>query len=339
MSTQAEHRLKPELLDTFLAPYGLNRTGLEFLGYSQNYVYSCRRDTGRCILRVSQGRYRTKTQVEAELAWIRFLSSRGVNVCQPIPTMTGESCLEFTLDADRYILTCFEHAPGRRLSPQEIGAPHYFKLGQLLGQMHTQSTAFIPGSETVARPQWYDSRLLRQDIVNHRENLPERFCESVSELLQQLQQLPTSSTTYGLIHGDVSFNNCFLDANDLWLFDFDNCEYGHFLQDLATVLYDTIYCRSLNKFADPGLDDRIASLWKPFWSGYETTGPGQRVPPIELKQFFLLREAVIYIHYHRILDVRSVNDYFRAGLEVMRSNVERQEHQIDFAAISNLSCE
>jgi amicoumacin kinase len=334
MSSQAEHGLKPDRLAPFLVPYGLNQAGLEFLGYSQNYVYACQRESGKCILRISHGRYRTKIQVEAELTWIQFLTSRGIKACSPIPAMNGELCLAFGLDGDHYIVTCFENAPGQRLLPQEIGPQLYYKLGQLLGKMHRESAAFVVNEGTAVRPHWFDSRLIREDVAQHRANLPDRFCESVSDLLHQLQELPVSSTTYGLIHGDVSFNNCFLYEDDLWIFDFDNCEQGHFLQDVATVLYDTIYCRALNKFADPALNDRIAPLWETFWAGYVTAGPQRHVPAIELKRFFLLREAVIYIHYHRILDQRNVSETFRAGLDVMRSNVERQQHQVDFVALA-----
>jgi Ser/Thr protein kinase RdoA (MazF antagonist) len=42
----------------------------------------------------------------------------------------------------------------------------------------------------------------------------------------------------GLVHGDISFTNVFLDGGTLTLFDFDNCEVGTVVQDLATVLYD-----------------------------------------------------------------------------------------------------
>ncbi|MDB6003107.1 MAG: hypothetical protein JWR15_94 [Prosthecobacter sp.] len=55
--------------------------------------------------------------------------------------------------------------------------------------------------------------------------------------------------------------------------------------------------------------------------------------PLLLERFFLLREAVIYVHYHRTLDVPTLDHSFKAGLEVMRKNVERQEHQVDFGRL------
>lgn len=103
-----------------------------------------------------------------------------------------------------------------------------------------------------------------------------------------------------------------MDGDLLWIIDFDNCEHGHFVQDFATILYDSIYCRVLNKFAD---------------AGSTTASPRYR-----------LREAVIYIHYYRTLDVPALDDSFKAGLEVMRTNIENQEHQVDVARLERL-CE
>jgi amicoumacin kinase len=39
---------------------------------------------------------------------------------------------------------------------------------------------------------------------------------------------------------------------------------------------------------------------------------------------------VMYVHYHRTMDVAEMSDSFKAGLEVMRKNVESQTHQVDF---------
>jgi len=65
-------------------------------------------------------------------------------------------------------------------------------------------------------------------------------------------------------------------------------------------------------------------------SGYAKTVTLKEIDPLLLKKFFLLREAIVYVHYLRTLDLRNVNNSFKAGLEVMRQNVESQEHQVDF---------
>ncbi|MDI1315437.1 phosphotransferase [Prosthecobacter sp.] len=315
-------------------PYGLAPGELEFLRSSQNHVYLCRRDGEKFILRVSKERHRDLADVEAELAWVEFLSARRVDVCRPIPTLGGEACVALCLDGENHVATCFEHAPGAKITPQDIAPPVYEKLGGVLAQMHTH-TLDLPGNHAAqARAPWHESRLLREDVAGLQGRLSPQFSASLADLIHELQALSVNPKTYGLIHADACLGNCFLEDDRLWIFDFDNSEKGHFIQDFATILYDSIYCRVLNKFADAGLNDRMAPLWAGLWKGYSKSGPLTEIDPLQLKRFFLLREAVIYIQYHRTLDVLTLDDSFKAGLEVMRTNVENQEHQVDFRQLS-----
>lgn len=311
-------------------PYGLAPDDLEFVRSNQNHVYLCRREDKRCILRISTGRHRSRDRVEAELAWIEHLAAQGVRVCRPIPALNGEICVAMNVGDTACIVTCFEHAPGRKIMPSDIAPPIYEQLGGMLAELHSQTLKLPASHAAQARPHWHESRLLNEDVEELRASLPPRFVGSLQDLMQKLRKLPVAPGSFGLIHADACLGNCFLDDGRLWIFDFDNCEHGHLVQDFATILYDSIYCRVLNQFADDGLNDRIAPLWAGLWRGYSKTGPLQALDALLLKQFFLLREAVIYIHYHRVLNVPAQEASFKAGLEVMRQNVEDQAHQVDF---------
>lgn len=318
-------------------PYGLAAGDLEFLRSSQNHVYLARRGGERLILRVSKGRHRTCADVEAELAFVEFLAARGMNVCKPVPTCDGEPCVALSLDGESHVVTCFEHAPGRKITPEDIAPPIYEKLGAVLARLHTHALELPPGHAALVRGHWHESRLLREDMAGLEERVSPEFCASVTGLTHKLRAVPVNPTSHGLLHADACLGNCFLHEDKLWIFDFDNCEHGHFVQDFATILYDSIYCRVLNKFADAGLNDRIAPLWEGLWRGYSATGPLAEMDAVQLKRFFLLREAVICGHYHRTLDVPSLDDSFKAGLEVMRTNVENQEHQVDFESLAGIT--
>ncbi|WP_395741622.1 phosphotransferase enzyme family protein [Prosthecobacter sp.] len=330
--------IQQDLLALLCQPYGLTPGDLQFVRSNQNHVYLCQRREGRGILRISTGRHRTPAQVEAELAWIGFLAAQGVRVCRPVPALNGEPFLSLRIGDTSHIVTCFEHAPGRKIVPEDIAPPVYEKLGDLLAGLH-RHTRHLPADHAAqARPPWHESRLLREDVAELRGRLPPSFLESVADLMMKLRDLPLTPETYGLVHGDACLGNCFLDGDRLWIFDFDNCEHGHFAQDFATILYDSIYCRTLNQFADEGLNDRIAPLWAGLWKGYAAAaGPFHAIGALALKRFFLLREAVIYIHYHRTLDVESAAGSFKAGLEVMRRNVEAQQHQVDFERLAGMT--
>ncbi|WP_050024813.1 phosphotransferase [Verrucomicrobium sp. BvORR034] len=321
-------------LQAFVEPYGLHVDGLQHLGSSQNHVYRARHPSGAdYVVRISAGRFRTRAEVAAELAWITFLSGQGLRVCAPIATQEGELCTLHTVEGQPCIVTCFQHAPGIRVGAEHLSVGLYKGLGRLLGELHAGAVRFGASVAHWERGHWHESRLICQDLEAMGGLATGRFRSSVAELVRDLRGWPVDSSTYGPVHGDVSFGNCHVHEGELWLFDFDNAEHGYFVQDLATVLYDSVYCKVLNKFADPGLTDRMLPLWQAVWEGYQETGVVKALDAEQLRKFFLLREAVIYIHYHRVLDVKAVSDSFKAGLEIMRENVERQEHQVEFPAV------
>ncbi|WP_038164058.1 phosphotransferase [Verrucomicrobium sp. BvORR106] len=321
-------------LQTFVEPYGIPVDGLQHLGSSQNHVYRARHPSGAdCVVRISEGRHRTKAEVEAELEWVSHLSSMGLRVCPPLLTEEGVTCVEGSINGQTCLVTCFEQAPGEKVKAADLGPDLYRKLGALVGQLHAGVATFETSGAEWKRPHWHQSRLICQDLAALEGQVSDAFRSSVADLVDSLRSWPVDSSTYGPVHGDVSLGNCHLHEGELWLFDFDNAEHGYFAQDLATVLYDSVYCKVLNKFADPGLTDRMLPLWQAVWDGYQETGLVKELDAEQMRKFFLLREAVIYIHYHRVLDVKTVSESFKTGLEVMRENVERQEHQVEFAVV------
>lgn len=322
----------PEQLQHLVEPYGLRGEALRHLGGSQNHVYGARHASGRnSVIRISVGRHRTRDEVEAELAWISHLSGMGVRVCPVILSDEGEGCVVRSVGQSECLVTSFEMAPGAKVEKVELTPALYEKLGALVGQLHAGAVSFGRSLESIwQRPRWDQSRLICQDLEAMGDAVSPAFRSSVADLVSSLRGGDVSSSTYGPVHGDVSFGNCHLHEGELWLFDFDNTEHGYFVQDLATVLYDAVYCKVLNKFADPGLTGRMLPLWQAVWKGYQETGVVKKLDAEQLQKCFLLREAVIYLHYHRVFDVKTVSGSFKAGLEVMRQNVERQEHQVAF---------
>lgn len=326
--------IEKESLRKLVSPFGVEVSELEFLQASQNVVYRITRGTQQSIVRVSKGRHRTESLVEAELQWIQFLVSQGINVCQPVPTLDGALCHSCEIDQVTHVVTCFEHAPGAQMSRQDANEKTFEKLGRLTGEMHQAASRFETKGCKVDRQQWDESRLLNEDFVEQNQHISERFKSSVRDLIHDLNQAHRSRDSFGMLHADINFINLFEDDGELWIFDFDNCEYGYFIQDLSTVLWDSIYARELNKFADDGLSARIKPLWQSFLKGYFKTDPSEGLDLSQLRKFFLLREAIIYVHFHQVIKAEDMDESFRRGLQVMRENVERQQHQVDFDFIS-----
>jgi Ser/Thr protein kinase RdoA (MazF antagonist) len=310
------------VLETIVEPLGYAPADLRWVRSSQNCVYECARDRPS-ILRISHGRGRTIEQVEAELAWIDDLAAQGLPVCPAIPSSAGRRCERIVEHGQEYLVVQFQRAPGRKVELAESDAAMYGQLGELTGRLHEASFGRRSGAETrYARPLWHESRLLRSDLQRYAASQV-GFRTQVMQLISRLAE--QTQPALGLVHADIHFGNLFVDHGQLWIFDFDNCEYGTVEQDLATVLYDAIYCRVLMTVPPDGRSEAIASRWSSFSRGYCSVRGHAPLDEERLRQFLVLREAIIYLHYHRVLDMPTVAPSFLAGLEEMRQNVERGE--------------
>jgi Ser/Thr protein kinase RdoA (MazF antagonist) len=197
----------------------------------------------------------------------------------------------------------------------------------LIGDMHTSAMTATKQGFRVQRADWKMSRLLTNDMETTLAPLTAPFRQGVGSLVSDIGRLPTTATNYGLIHSDVNAGNCHIDGEQLRIFDFDNCEYGYFLQDLATFLYDTLYSKTVKHVPAAELTSAVGTLWNATLEGYFQSGPALDFSADELCRFFLLREAILYTHYHRILPSESWSDPFLAE---MRRHVETRSHPLDF---------
>jgi len=326
----SQTHLNQILLTTDIEP---NR--LEFIQMSQNYVYRYSDINDQKILRISTGRDRTKSQIEAELSWVNYLADYGINTCRPIKLEDGRLLESIEINGENNILTLFEHAPGKQVERKTADEATFESIGRLTGEMHTVAHHFSQDTkQPLDRPLWKESRLLNHDVESLKGTFSKSTLRSINQLIQSISNTPKTDRNFGMIHADINCMNLHRSNDDLWIYDFDNCEYGYFTQDLATILWDSIYCKVLNKFADEGMNARIEPLWAALLKGYSATSPMKVLDLTLLKKLFILREATIYIHYHRTLNLTEVGDSFHKGLEVMKNNIEALDHQVDFTFIS-----
>jgi amicoumacin kinase len=315
--------ISPAHLTMILDRFGVRAADAKLLGHSQNQVYGCLIDGQPAVIRISVDRHRTAAQIEAELAWIEDLANQGVPICRPRPSIRGLLCEQIILDGKEYLAVRFDHAPGHRIAPEDINAALYRDLGRITAQLHT-ATIDRNGSAPYisARPHWHESRLLNEDVIRHTPPHAEPFRACVRQLIDDIRRVPIDPRQYGLLHADISFSNTFVQEGRLTIFDFDNCERGWIAQDFATVLYDSIYCKLVNRVPGELLGDRISQAWGSFRQGYATVREMPIVEPKFLRQFLILREAIIYVHYQRTLDRAKLTESQRIGIDEMRKNVE-----------------
>jgi len=290
---------------------------------SQNEVFEVDSDYGDAsILRVSLGRGRTFDEVEAELDWIEDLAARGIDVCRPRRSPAGRRCERIEEGDTTLLAVHFDRAPGRKIVRADVDRSLYASLGALTGKLHAAS--FDHSERQPIRQAWHQSRLLTTDLDLY-AGASETFRSAVGKLIDELKALPLPQR---LVHADISFGNTFLDGSNLWIFDFDNCETAPVEQDLATVLYDGTLCHFMNQAPSDRLSETVREHWHAFLEGYRSVRDAS-FDTDALRKFVVLREAIIYVHYLRILDFSILSDATLKGIDRMRENVERGTTEID----------
>jgi len=331
-------RIIPDELDEHalaeaVSLFGLDANSVRLIGFSQNYVYTAQGPQGKRIVRISIGRHQSYKQIESELKWVCWLGKRGFNVALPVRSRNSRFCEQLDYRATSYLVTVFHHVPGRKPDHKDLSESFCERVGQIIGQMQRAWTE--ANGLHIDRNGWRESRLLNEDLVTSIAPISQGFRSSLQQLQDEVDSAVKDEQSYGLIHGDVTIGNIHIDHDRLWIFDFDNCEFGYFIQDLATFLYDGIYCKLVNRTPADSLTEEVRIRWNALIRGYREYGPLKEISSNTLRCFFLIRHAIIYMYYYRVLS-EEVLLKEREALDRMKQDVETKSHRLDFDKIVSI---
>lgn len=239
---------------------------IELLDNVANFVYQFQSGNDWKILRISHSSHRSENQILAELDWVNFLAEHTVPVAKPCNSKNQRLTEVFHVDDAYFTAVVFEFAPGQLIEnadPAEWNPDLFRSMGRTIGSMHKIAKLYDPIHLHQRRPHWYDEDL----IQNARQYLPPEQMQAADELeniLTQFSQLPTSPDDYGLIHSDVNPTNFHVENGKITLFDFDDCAYNWFVNDIAVAmpLYSSM-------FKKPDWKTRLCEFIVSFMSGYE----------------------------------------------------------------------
>jgi Ser/Thr protein kinase RdoA (MazF antagonist) len=201
---------------------------LSFIRGNENWVYQY----GRFIVRFTADYHRCSDEIEAELDWILYLSSRGLSVSNPVVSILGKNSEKIS---EVWTCTVFDKAYGKQLQDQNDFNTEVFKRwGEMIGLLHLYSMEYHPSRSL--RKSWDedDGYILSQQALKEiKASHP--MALFYKDLLSQIDGFEKSSRCYGLIHGDFHHGNFFYDheSSKMTLFDFDDSNYFWFAFDLA----------------------------------------------------------------------------------------------------------
>jgi Ser/Thr protein kinase RdoA (MazF antagonist) len=237
----------------------------------------------RAILRAYPHGWRTREQIEEELAALDHLIKARVPVSHAILSRDGERIHTVAAPEGERHLVLFTYANG------DFGTfddAHLFALGQSLAEIHVGSAGFAKRSTRMPLDgaQLIGSAVARLDArVN--EPAGKYLHEIGSRVVQSLSALRIEPPQFGVCHGDFAGFNTHVDEHGHQThFDFDFCGFGWRAYDLAVMLW------SRHKIAGPTLAPKQFAC---FLEGYESIRKLSDDERRSIPYFVLCREMFI----------------------------------------------
>ncbi|MBU0935995.1 MAG: phosphotransferase [Spirochaetes bacterium] len=231
----AENTTFTEELIALLAPaFGLDRNGISFLTEGENLIFLYQNDSDRRILRVSGNHDRRRADIEAEMDFMLWLNHCGDVAVRVLPTSEGSCLAELPLEGKTRYAICYEMLERPFPGKQAWDSKMFTRLGERCGQLHQASLQYKPG--TTQRYQWHENPDLH--YIMSLDGKYRLVAERTQTLVERLRALPADRSKFGLIHADLHCGNMGWDRQgQIRFYDFDDCHYGWFMQDLAVALF------------------------------------------------------------------------------------------------------
>lgn len=282
--------------------YKLNPARLTMLAGNVNKVYEHVNPEHPTILRLTPVQRRTLEEILAEADFVHYLAQKGGPVADVIPASDGNLAVG---TEQGWYAVLFAKAQGRLPRQEDWNEQFYYMWGKLTGWLHAQSCAYTPAVPARRRQWWEDDLLKIEESIPRSET---QVLQRARELMDRLHSFTKDSNSYGLIHNDLHMRNFFIDDNRIMVFDFDDCCYRWFINDIAVILY-----HALARFGKPpgrwdGEKAFATHFLTHFKRGYETEHQLDAFWWLQLPVFMKLRRVAIYVFYHQALDFAQLSE-------------------------------
>jgi len=323
MEQHIKDRFNDAILQQAMRLYGIANEQIHALDAFESFIYEFERGAGAYILRIAHSSRRSAALVLGEVDWINYLADGGVAAARAIPSLSGQ--LVEAVDDQRggaFLLTAFVKAQGQ--SPWELWTPQLYEAyGSIIGRMHALSKNYQPKQPGLKRPEWnHEMFQFVERYLPASETITKR---KYQEACQYINTLAKDRSSYGMTHQDAHGNNFFVDeAGRITLFDFDDCAYNWFINDIAVILFYIV---------------QDAEDWPAFTRQFMThflRGYVQACPlhPAWLKEiplFLKIREIELFAVMYRDFDVNNIDNLWCARFMLGRkSSIAHDLPYIDF---------
>jgi Ser/Thr protein kinase RdoA (MazF antagonist) len=302
MEDRIRQRHSKAVLKEAMQRYEIQPGRINLLDGFESFMYEFERDGRSFILRLSHSLRRSEDLICGEVDWINYLASGGATVAPAVESANG-ALVEHIEDGHGgcFLATAFVKAVGRHPAKSDWTPEFCVSYGRLLGRIHALSKGYEPGDPAWRRLHWDDPTML--EVERFLPPSDGRVVDRYRALIDHLKTLPCDqASSYGLIHQDAHAGNLFIDTSGtITLFDFDDCVYSWYANDIAIVLFYAVIGK--------GDDRAFAGRFLPaFFEGYLSETALESKWLREIPHFLKLREIDLYAVIHRSFDVTNLDD-------------------------------
>jgi Ser/Thr protein kinase RdoA (MazF antagonist) len=183
--------------------------------------------------------------------------------------------------------------------------------------MHALAQDYPPPGQASLRPAWHQNDLL----VNAEHYLAEQpaALQRLQTLTAELRQLPQTPDSFGLAHTDFTDVNFFVHDQQIYAYDFDDCEHHWFVYDIAVILFD-----SLPWLPHHEMDEQTFAVhfWEHFMGGYTQENTLDQSWLDRLPLFMKLRQLCLYTFFHKKWDFSDLQEWQQKMVQEFKTNIE-----------------
>ena len=237
-----------------LGNWTLSIDKLDLSSRSENVVYKVSTPGPQSYaLRIHRPGYNSIEELKSEVKWASTLRDCGVYVPKHIKTKDGEhyASIEIGPTKQEHYVGLIEWLDGVSLesliktSEKPQIENYYFKLGELMAEVHNQSASWKQPRQFTRR-KWDADGLMgltplwgkfwtTKELNAEQKELLETARSRLHHELSRLEQTPES---YGVIHADLHAANVLVQGEKLQIIDFDDCGYSWHSYEIAVAETD-----------------------------------------------------------------------------------------------------
>jgi amicoumacin kinase len=295
MDKQIQLKFNDNILKEAMSKFGIEDSQIKKLDSFMNFIYEFSKDGKDYILRISHSFRRNESLIQAEVDWINYLSNNGANVHRAINS-ENNNLVEHIDDNEGgfFLAVAFTKANGAlprkhlyTCTDEEL----FYLHGKTIGKIHSLSKKYIPMHKNCKRYGFNEPSALADIEKNFIKTEPLVKEKYYSEK-KYLSKLPKDKDSYGLVHSDPHFGNFFIDSNNkITMFDFDECEYNWYIQDIAIPLFCEFYPDNDNQ---DYVNEYTYKYLNNFMKGYYQENYIDPMWLNEIPHFFKFREFIMY---------------------------------------------